>query len=202
MRRERAATDVPHGRASISIRCRRQSHTPCGSPRVGKARGYQVSLPSFAEHRMFGQAGRGLAEQFVHLGCRERILVRDELPYILAVFLRFWRPNDLHEILGMRARRAGCFNLFVCRTLFGSEGSPAGFDFLAQKVVVISGFALSSHILAEQFTGNLGRWLVRCLAIRLVRLGHLPGPCSGSPNELPCDRCHSKKPRSTRASVQ
>ncbi len=33
-RRERAATDVPHGRASISIRCRRQSHTPCGSSRV------------------------------------------------------------------------------------------------------------------------------------------------------------------------
>jgi hypothetical protein len=61
------------------------------------------------------------------------------------------------------AHSEGCFNLFVRRTLSGSDGSPAGFDFLAQKVVVISGFALSSHILAEQFTGDLGRWLVRCI---------------------------------------
>ncbi len=42
-RHERAATDVPHGRSSISIRCRRQSRTQCGSSRVGKARGCQVS---------------------------------------------------------------------------------------------------------------------------------------------------------------
>jgi hypothetical protein len=43
------------------------------------------------------------------------------------------------------------------------QGSPAGFDFLAQKVVVVSCFALSSHILAEQFSGDLGRWLMRRL---------------------------------------
>ncbi len=87
-RRDRAATDVPHGRASISIRCRRQSRTPC----------------------------------------RERILFGDELPYIFAIFLRLRCPNDLHEDLGMRARRtakAASTSSFVAPFPARMEARPA-----------------------------------------------------------------------------
>jgi hypothetical protein len=73
--------------------------------------------------------------------------------------------NDHHEDFGVRARRAAkaaSTSSFVAPFPARME-APAGFDFLAQKGVVVSGFALSSHILAEQFPGDLGRWLVRCL---------------------------------------
>jgi hypothetical protein len=52
-------------------------------------------------------------------------------------------------MLGFRDASAAhgecCLNFCVRRTRSGSQGRPTGFDFLAQKVVVIAGFVLASY---------------------------------------------------------